>query len=89
MDENDGRLQLARSLDFMRVGQAVNRSQWQAAYMALRRLEQTARDAGCTDFDRQLAGVRYAIQRKDKAAAIQVLTLIAGRRARILNTGIF
>ena len=85
MEEKNGRVQLARSLDFMRLGQAVNREQWQAAFMALRRLEQTAKETGCNDFERQFAGVKYAIQRRDKAAAVQVLTLIANRRAQILN----
>lgn len=74
-----------RSIDFMRVGQAINHEQWQSAFMTLRRLMERAKACECDTFDRQFAGLKYAIQRKDKREAQQVLSLIVTKRARMLN----
>ena len=74
-----------KSMDFMRIGQAVSHGKWQSAHMALQRLMQKATECDCRDFDRQFAGLKYAIQRKDIGEARQILSLIVNKRAQFWN----
>lgn len=46
------------SFEFMRLGQAIHRGQWQSAAMILRRLEQKAKMVEFHEFDRQFLGLR-------------------------------
>ena len=73
------------SLDFMRLGQAINRGQWQSAAMTLQRMSRNAKDAEITDFDRQFAGIRQCINRKNANEAKQILALVIAKRVKMMN----
>lgn len=75
-----------KSLDFMRLGQAVNRGQWQSAAMTIRRLDMKAKEVGMDDFERNFTGIRQCINRKDMQEAKQILAVVVNKRARHLNS---
>lgn len=74
-----------KSLDFMRLGQALNHEQWQSAAMIVRRMDMKAKEAELTGFERQFTGIRQCINRKDKAQAKQVLSIVVNKRVQILK----
>ena len=78
-------IEYLRSLDFMRLGQAINREQWQAAAMTIRRLDMKAKEVGMTDFERNFTGIRQCINRKDGNEAKQILAVVVNKRAKYLN----
>lgn len=75
-----------KSLDFMKLGQAINHEQWQSAAMIVRRLDTCAKDVGFADFERQFTGLRQCINRKNVYEAKQILALVVNKRAKYLNS---
>ena len=78
-------IEFLKCLDFMRLGQALNREQWQAAAMTIRRLDMKAKEVGLTDFERNFTGIRQCINRKEGNEAKQILAVVINRRAKYLN----
>lgn len=78
-------IEFLKCLDFMRLGQAINREQWQSAAMIIRRLDGKAKECGMNDFERNFTGIRQCINRKDSKEAKQILTVVINRRAKYLN----
>lgn len=74
-----------RNMDFMRLGQAINRSQWQSAAMIMQRMDRNAKEAEITEFERQFAGIRQCINRRNGFEAKQILAIVINKRARYLN----
>lgn len=74
-----------RSMDFMRLGQAINRGQWQSAAMTVQRMDRNAKTAGLTEFERQFTGIRQCINRRNGFEAKQILAIVVNKRARYLN----
>ena len=85
MTYTEEQLKFLKSLDFMRLGQAINQNQWQSAAMIVRRLGQTATAVGFADFERQFTGLRQCINRKNTYEAKQILALVVNKRAKYLN----
>lgn len=73
------------SLDFMKLGQAINHEQWQAAAMIVRRMDMKAKEVGITGFERQFTGIRQCINRKEKAQAKQVLSIVINKRVQMMK----
>ena len=86
MNYNKEQIEFLKSLDFMRLGQAINRGQWQAAAMTIRRLDMKAKEAGMNEFERNFTGIRQCINRKDGSEAKQILAVIVNKRAKYLNS---
>lgn len=78
-------IEFLKSLDFMKLGQAINREQWQSAAMTIRRMDMKAKEAGMTDFERNFTGIRQCINRKDGQEAKQILSVVVNKRAKHLN----
>ena len=78
-------IEYLKSLDFMRLGQALNREKWQAAAMTIRRLDMKAKEVGILEFERNFTGIRQCINRKDGNEAKQILAVVVNRRAKYLN----
>ena len=74
-----------KSLDFMKLGQAINREQWQAAAMTIRRLDLKAKEVELNEFERNFTGIRQCINRKDGQEAKQILAVVVNKRAKYLN----
>lgn len=81
----DKKIEFYKSLDFMKLGQAINRGNWQVAAMTARRMEMNAKNAEIIEFNQQLLGVKQCINRKDAIGAKQVLALMVAKRAKFLN----
>ncbi len=73
------------SHDFMRLGQAINRGQWDSAMMILRRLESSVRKLGISSMEQPLKGVRLGIMGRNSVRAKQSLSLLVTRRVSLLN----
>ena len=86
MKYTNEQIEYLKSLDFMRLGQAINREQWQAAAMTIRRLDMKAKEVGMTDFERNYTGIRQCINRKDGNEAKQILAVVVNKRAKYLNS---
>lgn len=86
MNYTKEQIEFLKSLDFMRLGQAINREQWQAAAMTIRRLDMKAKEVGMTDFERNFTGIRQCINRKDGNEAKQILAVVVNKRAKYLNS---
>ena len=78
-------MEFYKSLDFMKLGQAVNRGNWQVAAMTARRMEQNAKNAEISEFNQQFVGIRQCINRKDVIGAKQILAIMVAKRAKFLN----
>ena len=74
-----------KSLDFMKLGQAINRGQWQTAAMIERRMEKNANEAGIVELKQQFTGIRQCINRKNVNEAKQVLAVLISKRVKYLN----
>lgn len=74
-----------KSLDFMKLGQAINRGQWQAAAMIERRMEKNANNAGIVEMKQQFTGLRQCMNRKNANEAKQILALMVNKRVKYLN----
>lgn len=74
-----------KSMDFMRLGQAINREQWQAAAMTIRRLDMKAKEIEMNEFERNFTGIRQCINRRDGNEAKQILAVVINKRAKHLN----
>lgn len=86
MNYTKEQIDFLKSLDFMKLGQAINRGQWQSAAMTIRRLDMKAKEVGMNEFERNFTGIRQCINRKDGNEAKQILALVINRRAKHLNT---
>lgn len=85
MNYTNEQIAFFKSLDFMKLGQAINRGQWQSAAMTIRRLDMKAKEAGIQDFERNFTGIRQCINRKDMSEAKQILAVVVNKRAKQLN----
>lgn len=85
MNYTKEQIEYFKSLDFMKLGQAINREQWQAASMTIRRLDMRAKEVGINDFERNFIGIRQCINRKDSNEAKQILAAVINKRAKHLN----
>lgn len=73
------------SLDFMRLGQAINHKQWQAAAMKAQKMSVEAKRLGITRFERPFTGIRQNINRKNSKEALQALSVMIALRVKIIE----
>ena len=83
---NEEAIQFIKGYDFMRLGQAINRHQWQTAAMTIRRMEQQAQKPGLESFARPFAGLRQAIMCRNEAEAKQILAMVTAKRVCMLES---
>jgi len=69
----------------MKLGQAIDHEQWQSAAMIIRRMDNKAKEVELMGFERQFTGLRQCINRKDKAQAKQVLSIVVNKRVQIMK----
>lgn len=85
MEYTKEQIDFIKSLDFMKLGQAINHEQWQSAAMIIRRMDNKAKETGMACFERQFIGIRQNVNRKDKTQAKQVLSLVINKRVQIMK----
>ena len=74
-----------KSLDFMKLGQAIQKQNWQIASLTVRRMENMAKDLEIAEFEKNFASLRQCINRREKNSAQQVLSIMVNKRAAYLN----
>ena len=75
-----------KSLDFMKLGQAVHKGNWQVAAMTLRRMDNRIKELELTELAINFQRLRQCINGKDRQAAKQILAVVIAKRAKYLNT---
>lgn len=78
-------IDFCKSLDFMKLGQAINHQNWRMAIGTLQRMQKQAKEMGYDKFDRNFVGLRQCLMRKDQLAAKNILAAIIAKRTQILN----
>lgn len=73
------------SYEFMQLGQAINRKQWQSAGMKIQKMSAKAKKLGMTGWNAQFTGLKQNIARKNDGEALQILSLITTKRVKLLN----
>ena len=73
------------SYDFMKLGQAIQRGQWNSVMMTLRRLDVAAKNLKIDSLARQLSGLRLAAAARETAQAKQILALLVAKRVQLLK----
>lgn len=78
-------LKILRGYDFMRLGQSINSGKWQTVAIITKSLAKKLSDVGITEFDRWLTGIRQCANGRNKAEALQLMTLVTNRRVQLIN----
>lgn len=73
------------SYDFLKLGESINHQSWQSAMMTVTRMQKNAKEAGIDSFDRNLLQIRQCIIAKQKAEALNILTIMVQRRVQMLK----
>ncbi len=74
-----------KSYDFMKLGQAIEHGNGQAAAMTAQRMQKKAQELNMDMFVRQLTNIRQCIMHKQGKAAKDILALMVAKRAQMLN----
>ena len=74
-----------KSLDFMKLGQAIQKENWQTAAMIQRRMETKIKELQLEEFSTNIMNLRQCIIRKDVHGGKQILALMIAKRVRVLN----
>lgn len=85
MDNKEEQLSFLRSYDFMKLGQAINHQNWQAAAMTAQRMQKQAKELGLDTFDRQLTNIRQCMLHKQEKQVKDILAVMTAKRAQMLN----
>lgn len=78
-------LEFYKSRDFMKLGQAIQKEEWQTAAMIQRRMEMKIKTLQLEEFSTNIMNLRQCIMRKDVNGGKQVLALMVAKRVRALN----
>lgn len=76
-------LTFLESYDFMKLGQAVNRGQWDSAMMTFRRMDQKVKKLGMKEFEQPMKGLRLAVSGRNELQAKQILAKLVAKRVRM------
>lgn len=78
-------LAFLESYDFMKLGQALNCENWQAAMMTLQRMQKKTQEINLDIFERQFMNIRQCIVHKQGKSAKDILAFVMAKRAQLLN----
>lgn len=73
------------SYEFMQLGQAIHRKQWQVAGMKIQKMSAKAKKLGMIGWENQFTGIKQNIARKNEKEALQILSLLTTKRVKLLN----
>lgn len=83
MSDNDRLKAFLKGKDFLKVGQAVSKGNWQIAAMTVTRMISTAKELELGAFDRPLEGLKYSIMHRDMAGAKNALSVVIAKRVAL------
>lgn len=73
------------SYDFMKLGQALNRGQWNSAMMTLQRMNASVQKLGIRSMIQPLKAVRLAVLGRNVKQAKQALAALIGKRVQLIK----
>ena len=73
------------SYDFMKLGQALNRGQWNSAMMILQRMETLVQRFGIRCMVQPFKGVRMSVLGRNVTQAKQALAALIGKRVQLIK----
>ncbi len=71
--------------DFMKLGQAINRGQWNIAMMILQRMDASVQKFGIRCMIQHLKAVRLAVLGRNVKQAKQALAALIGKRVQFIK----
>ena len=71
--------------DFMKLGQAINRGQWNSAMMILQRMDASVQKLGIRSMIQPLKAVRLAVLGRNVKQAKQALATLIGKRVQLIK----
>ncbi len=71
--------------DFMKLGQAINRGQWNSAMMILQRMDASVQRLGIRCMIQPLKGVRMSVLGRNGQQAKQALSALVAKRVGLMN----
>ena len=74
-----------KSLDFMKLGQAIEHENWQVAGMTAQKMQKRAKEAGIDSFDRQLSNIKQCVAQRNKKQAQDILAVIVAKRTQLMK----
>lgn len=74
-----------KSLDFLRLGQAINHKNWQAAGMTVKRMEKNAKECGMDEFGKWFMGIKQCVAGGNREEALSIMTLVTNKRVQYMN----
>lgn len=73
------------SYEFLQLGQAINRKQWQIAGMKIQKMSAKAKNLGMTGWENIFTGIRQNVARKNDREALQVMASLTTKRVKLMN----
>ena len=73
------------SYEFIQLGQAINRKQWQAAGMKIQKMSAKAKKLGMTGWENLFTGIRQNNARKNDMDALQIMASVINKRVKLFN----
>lgn len=74
-----------KSMDFLKLGQSIQHENWQVVLMCTKRMETNAKECEMEEFLRWFTGIRQCAFHRNRAEALQLMTLVTGKRVQYLN----
>lgn len=71
--------------DFMKLGQAINRGQWNSAMMILQRMDASVQKLGIRCMIQSMKGVRMSVLGRNVKQAKQALATLVGKRVELIK----
>ena len=77
--------QFIHSYEFLQLGQAIKRKQWQAASMKVQTMSAKAKNMGMTGWEHLFTGMRQNINRKNESEALQIMSVVTAKRVKLME----
>lgn len=71
--------------DFLKLGQNINRGNWNSAMMILQRMDAAVKSLGIRTMVQPLKGVRMAVLAHNEQQAKQALSILVGKRVALIK----
>ncbi len=78
-------LAFLKGQDFIRLGQSINKGNWQSVVMGCRRMQNRCKELGMNDFIKDLQRLQDAAMHRETTACKQILAGIVVKRVNLLK----
>lgn len=82
---NEEILSFLKGMDFLRLGQNIQKQNWQAVMMGLRRMQKSCAELELKEFDRYFIQLRDAAAHRNVNVCKQIMAQIVAKRVQLLK----